>query len=203
MESIQTNQRHNHINSQFKHGNVDLGFRMLVDIVLDTNDASVYQYIIDLMHWQDANPNNEEAFSQKCIEILDKIGEFAIKDLSPDQTLLVANGLTKTYKGRRFSFGPIDMTIKVGDMIGLVGENGNGKTTLLRLLARDLQLTSGSIDYPYITDKSSLYDIRTQLIYIPQRTPTWYGAVKDNLKFAAAHYGVAPQDNEAFRVVEI
>ncbi|MBK4532440.1 ATP-binding cassette domain-containing protein, partial [Enterobacter cloacae] len=38
------------------------------------------------------------------------------------------------------------MVLQRGDRIGLLGANGTGKTTLLKLLLGDLQPTSGKIE---------------------------------------------------------
>jgi ABC-2 type transport system ATP-binding protein len=85
------------------------------------------------------------------------------------------------------------LNLHQGEILGLVGENGNGKTTLLRLLCGELFATAGELNYhfPY----EDLYDLRTQLVYIPQRTQTWYGSVLTNLEFAASSYGYKPEEN--------
>jgi ABC-2 type transport system ATP-binding protein len=81
-----------------------------------------------------------------------------------------------------------------GEILGLVGENGNGKTTLLRLLCGELYASSGSLKYNF--EFSDPYDLRTQLVYIPQRTETWYGSMLENLQFTASSYGYKPDENE-------
>jgi ABC-2 type transport system ATP-binding protein len=80
-----------------------------------------------------------------------------------------------------------------GEILGLVGENGNGKTTLLRLLCGELFSTAGELNYHFLHE--DLYDLRTQLVYIPQRTQSWYGSVFTNLEFAASSYGYKPEEN--------
>ena len=78
----------------------------------------------------------------------------------------------------------------------MVGENGNGKTTLLRILARDLSYDSGVVKYYFTERPKNDYDLRTKLIYIPQRTEKWYGSLKDNLKFTLSSYGIPAEENE-------
>jgi ABC-2 type transport system ATP-binding protein len=65
------------------------------------------------------------------------------------------------------------------------------------MLAHDLALSEGQIHYRFHTGGDE-YDLRSQLIYIPQRTPKWHGKVKDNLMFTATHYGIAPEQNESY-----
>jgi len=48
-----------------------------------------------------------------------------------------------------------------------------------------------------LPQNTSQYDLRSQLAYIPQRTPKWYGSLKDNLKFTLSSYGVMGAENES------
>jgi ABC-2 type transport system ATP-binding protein len=92
--------------------------------------------------------------------------------------------------------GPLQLSIHPGEIWGLVGENGNGKTTLLRILANDLTYDSGEMKFAMQEEKGDEYELRTKLVYLPQRTPKWYGSLKENLKFAATNYGTKGDENE-------
>jgi ATPase subunit of ABC transporter with duplicated ATPase domains len=43
-----------------------------------------------------------------------------------------------------FTLGPVDLDLRVGDRVALVGSNGSGKTTLIHLLLGRIEPTSGS-----------------------------------------------------------
>ncbi|MEW5977098.1 MAG: ribosomal protection-like ABC-F family protein [Acidobacteriota bacterium] len=61
-------------------------------------------------------------------------------------SLLNASSLSFHYPSQAgFLFQAVTFEINPGDRIGLVGPNGSGKTSLLRLLAGELQPTAGSI----------------------------------------------------------
>lgn len=59
-------------------------------------------------------------------------------------TALAARGIRKSY-GRRPVLAGVDLEVAAGDLVAVVGENGTGKTTLLRILAGDLRPDGGSV----------------------------------------------------------
>jgi ATP-binding cassette subfamily F protein 3 len=58
--------------------------------------------------------------------------------------VLEARGLAKSY-GSREVFRPFDLTIRQGEVVGLVGANGSGKTTLFRMILGQEQPTAGTL----------------------------------------------------------
>lgn len=60
--------------------------------------------------------------------------------------LLVAKNLTKSLGGKTL-FKGIDLTLSPGSCIGIVGKNGTGKTTLLKMLAGEIPQDMGTIKY--------------------------------------------------------
>ncbi len=184
------------IKYQFDSANDSLGFRLLVDTVLDTNNVSIFNECIILANWQEQNENDTTTFKEKCYTLLALLKKEKINIARTENVLVSAVNIKKSYGKNNFVLGPVSIDIIAGQLIGLVGENGNGKTTLLRILAKELSFTEGKIEYPFEDRNTDDYTLRTKLTYIPQRTPKWFGKVKDNLKLTCAHYGINPTENE-------
>lgn len=177
-----------------RFGDTSLVVKRIIDLTLDTEALSHYKETVDLLHWLDQHTDAAVVNPKLEHRLAGLYATLSKKTLADNQLLVSAKSLSKSYSGGRFRLGPIDLQIKQGEIIGLVGENGNGKTTLLRSLARELVHDGGELVYhfPY-TDG---YDLRTQLVYIPQRTDTWYGSMRENLLFTGTLYGYGPEENE-------
>lgn len=182
--------------SFYKNKDTVLGYRKLMDCVMDTQDLDLYKQVIELTDWKEKHPENEAEFIEKSLAILECVSKIAITEYNTNIPVVIGNGLIKSYGYNRFQLGPVSVEIKKGQVYGLVGENGNGKTTLLRVLAKELNYNKGELDFKFDSDYNSNYDLRTNLVYIPQRTQKWYGSLKDNLKFVLASYGISPEENE-------
>lgn len=179
-----------------KYGDFNLLTKRIIDLTLDTEKLSFYKQTINFLDWLDTHPENSEEKKNHYASFLKSLyEELILKPISPDVAapLLSVYNLIKTYKKSSFALGPISMEVNAGEIIGLVGENGNGKTTLLRSLCGELRPTGGKINYKfsYIDD----FDLRSKLIYIPQRTPSWQGSLLSNLRFTASSYGITGEEN--------
>lgn len=76
----------------------------------------------------------------------DKVGTIIPKRLRPRalQARLSHEGQSRYYSDF-FALNPIDLEIKKGEAIGIIGRNGSGKSTLLQMLAGTLTPTTGKI----------------------------------------------------------
>jgi ABC-2 type transport system ATP-binding protein len=101
-----------------------------------------------------------------------------------------SNGLLKQFssRGHRFGLGPINLELRTGSITGVVGENGNGKTTLLRQVAGLLDHDHGTLEHP--GRSIDPYAIRSTIAWIPQRNARWHGTLLQNLRFTAAVHGL-------------
>ncbi|NRB59322.1 MAG: ABC transporter ATP-binding protein [Winogradskyella sp.] len=184
------------VKSFFRNNDTVLGYRKLMDCVIDRQDLDIYNEVISLTDWKEKHPNEEKELIERSLQILDRVSKIPVTEYDTNKPLVIGKKLIKSYGYKRFKLGPISIKIHKGEVYGLVGENGNGKTTLLRLLAKELKHNSGSLDFEFDNSYDSDYDLRTNLVYIPQRTQKWYGSLKDNLKFVLSSYGVSPEENE-------
>lgn len=109
--------------------------------------------------------------------------------------LFTAKHISKSYGHNRFQLQDVSFSLASGKISGVVGENGNGKTTLLRIVAGDLAYDSGDIKYfgENNVDFIGWEGIKSRIAYIPQRIPRWYGGLRDNLIFQASIRGIKGQ----------
>ncbi|GAA5089951.1 hypothetical protein GCM10023210_15400 [Chryseobacterium ginsengisoli] len=180
----------------FDNKDTVLGFRKLLDCAMDTQNMEIYKEAIELTDWKEQFPTYTEELIEKSKNLLQKIEKIPVKEHPLEKSVLRARNILKSYGSNRFSLGPVSMEINKGQVYGLVGENGNGKTTLLRILAKEISYNEGELNYSFNEEPKNDYDLRTKLVYIPQRTSKWYGSLKDNLKFVLSNYGVKPEENE-------
>lgn len=180
----------------FENKDTVLGFRKLLDCAMDTQNMEIYKEAIALTDWKEQYPDQTGELIEKSKNLLQKIEKIQVPEYPLEKSVLRAKGIEKSYGSNRFSLGPVSMEINKGQVYGLVGENGNGKTTLLRILAKEISYNKGELHYSFNKNPKDDYDLRTKLVYIPQRTAKWYGSLKDNLKFVLSNYGINPEENE-------
>lgn len=109
-------------------------------------------------------------------------------------------GLLKSF-GKDFSLGKIDIKIRKGEITGVVGENGNGKTTFFRIVAGDLTYDEGEIKYPFLKQSSSDNRnidwalVKSRIAFVPQELPNLFGDLRHHLQYEAAIHGIRGKDN--------
>ena len=192
---------HAEILEYLNHGDADLAVRRLLDYCLDTGQDELIREAIRLsqaFHQATEIGSVPASFTEQARQLVEKAAATGQTNPAP-QPLITADQVRKTYTGGSFSLKPISFSLQTGQVLGVVGENGNGKTTLLRCLAGQLALDGGKVDY-HLLRKPDYYAIKNHIAFIPQRIPKWYGLLKDNLHFSASISGIHGSEND--RMVE-
>src|SRR5690606_1224086 len=85
----------------------------------------------------------------------------------------------------------VDFSVERGHIHGLIGPNGVGKTTLLRIVAGLVDPTSGQVRV--LGGEASAESVRTRIGWIPGGDRTFYLRLsgKDNLVFFGRMYGLS------------
>jgi NitT/TauT family transport system ATP-binding protein len=75
--------------------------------------------------------------------------------LTQARPLVALRGVTKRYRTGTLALNGIDLSIRQGEFVALLGASGCGKSTLLRILAGLSAPSSGSIDWPQAAHDAS------------------------------------------------
>ncbi len=116
-----------------------------------------------------------------------------------DQAYIQINELTRKFKDK-VALNQINLTVKQGELFGLVGPDGAGKTTLLRTLAGLLTITEGEVLVDGFDLRKDPESLKSHLGYMAQEF-SLYGklSVLENMQFFAELYDVSPsQQKERF-----
>lgn len=103
---------------------------------------------------------------------------------------VTALAMHKNYAGIQALNG-VSLSVEMGSLYGIIGADGAGKTTLMRILVTLINADSGNIS---VLGRNVLTDfqyIRSRIGYMPQRFSLYQDlSVKENLLFFADIYGV-------------
>ena len=110
------------------------------------------------------------------------------------EILLETRDLVKTFGDLRAVDG-LNIQVRAGEMVGLVGPDGAGKTTAIRLMCGALQPDSGTIRVAGYDVPAQVEKARQHLGYLAQRF-SLYGdmTVKENLDFFGEVFDLSPDD---------
>jgi ABC-2 type transport system ATP-binding protein len=116
-----------------------------------------------------------------------------------DNAVITVNKLTKKFK-EHTAVSSIDLTIRKGEIFGLLGPDGAGKSTLMRMLSTVMLPTSGEATVLGMDIRKDEDKIRRRIGYMPQKF-NLYGdlTVDENIEFFADIYDVKRSDLDAVR----
>ncbi len=110
--------------------------------------------------------------------------------MESDQPIIIARGLTRDYKETR-AVDSLEISIEPGELFGLVGPDGAGKTTTLRLLAGLLDISEGEASIAGFDLASQAEMVKSMIGYMAQQFSLYAElSVVENLSFFADLYDV-------------
>ncbi|AYC43694.1 ABC transporter ATP-binding protein [Streptomyces griseorubiginosus] len=111
--------------------------------------------------------------------------------------MLVTNGLVKSY-GRHRALDGFDLTVEPGEIVGLIGHNGAGKTTFVEIVTGLVRPDAGSVRIGPYDALSEGRDARRLVGVAPQELAL-YGSVtvRENLRLLAGLAGLRGRRRDA------
>ncbi|HEX5057368.1 MAG TPA: ABC transporter ATP-binding protein [Gammaproteobacteria bacterium] len=115
--------------------------------------------------------------------------------------MIKTEALTRTY-GDFTAVDQVSFKIGRGEIVGLLGHNGAGKTTIMKMLTGYLEPTSGHIEIDGLDIRVDREAIQRKIGYLPENCPVYPEmTVIDYLDYAASLHGV-PENERPSRVRE-
>ena len=113
-----------------------------------------------------------------------------------------AINLTKTF-GKITAVDNLSIEVDKGEILGIVGPDGAGKTTLMRMLSTIMDPDAGVADVAGFNTVAAPFKVKENLAYMSQRFGLYPDlTVIENINFYADLYGV-PRKNRESRIVEL
>ena len=110
--------------------------------------------------------------------------------------------LTKKFKDKTAVNG-VNLSIKQGELFALLGTNGAGKTTIIKILSGLILPTSGNIKIENMDMKKDVFKIKEILNVSPQETAIAPNlTVKENLEFMAGVYQIKDKERKINELVK-
>ena len=104
-------------------------------------------------------------------------------------------GLRKSY-GSLTALDDISLSVNPGEIFGLIGPDGAGKSTLYKILATLLAPDSGSVSILGLDAARCAKELRSHIGYMPERFSLYQDmSVMENLNFFASLFGVNVKDS--------
>ena len=107
--------------------------------------------------------------------------------------MIEADALTRRY-GDFCAVLDVSFAIEQGEIVGLLGHNGAGKTTIMKMLTGYLEPSSGSVRVDGVAVEQQPLEVQKHLGYLPENLPLYPElSVVDYLSYAAELRGVEPR----------
>lgn len=111
--------------------------------------------------------------------------------------IITVRNLKKTYnKGKVVALKSLNFDVEEGEIYGIIGPDGAGKTSLFRILTTLLLADSGTAAVDGLDVVANYKDIRKRIGYMPGRFSLYQDlSIEENLEFFATIFGTTIKEN--------
>lgn len=111
--------------------------------------------------------------------------------------IISVRNLRKSYNhGRTIALRGLDFDVREGEIYGIIGPDGSGKTTLFRILVTLLLADEGTAMVDELDVKKDYREIRRRIGYMPGRFSLYQDlSVEENLRFFATIFHTSIEEN--------
>lgn len=127
--------------------------------------------------------------ANRVVEVID---HKSVLDKNPEGNTEVKDGsiafqnvcFKYSEKGKKNALSDINLKIRAGETIGIIGGTGSGKTTLIQLISRLYDVTEGSVSVGGKNVKDyNLTALRNEVAVVLQKNVLFSGTIKENLRW--------------------
>ena len=129
------------------------------------------------------------ASAERIVEMLDEKsdlinGEAPVTEVKDGSVVFDHVSFSYTGKKDKICLFDINLNIKSGETVGIIGGTGSAKTTLVQLIPRLYDVTEGSLKVGGLdTRKYDLEALRDQVAMVLQKNVLFSGTIKENLRW--------------------
>ena len=168
---------------EFIDGNIEIG--VIAEFIIYVN---MLTWPVTLVGWVTSIVKQAEASQERINEFLDSNTKLKNGDLTiskKDTKSIVFKNVSFKYDQTGIEiFNSFDLKIEEGKTIGIIGKVGSGKTSILDLICRIYDPSSGDI---FIGDKNlkslKLSELRKIISYVPQNNFLFSESIQRNIQF--------------------
>jgi ABC-2 type transport system ATP-binding protein len=114
-----------------------------------------------------------------------------------DAVVILAEGLTKCY-GATIAVDRIDLAVRAGEIVGILGPNGSGKTTTILMLLGLTEPTAGKAEVAGFDPLREPLEVKRRVGYLPDQVGFYDGlSARDNLAYTARLAGLPRHEIDA------
>lgn len=130
-----------------------------------------------------------EASTDRITEVLDEVPEMesgaeAVKEVKDGDIVFDNVSFSYAGDGGALSLKNVNLHIKAGQTIGIIGGTGSSKTTLVQLIPRLYDVTEGSVKVGGLdVRKYDLEALRDQVSMVLQKNVLFTGTIYDNIRW--------------------